>query len=260
MALERTALRLATVMLLSNGFNAPFPTIAGARVYDSRIDGLAITDGTEMFPIIKVCTDDDNGSSLSTNNGGFPFEHTVTLSLDLSIAIPNEDRSEVFFAATESDLELYLDQFEAQIEYLMTARPGIWGAHFNKLARRIENVNSVRFVEPDGNTRIAARQLQMSIKLPVNQSTAGQFVIAPATGLPLTVPAPLGPLLTDIITNSPAFAADAERIRDTIINGLPPPTVLEPLNTLRIIEDERDSQNRKTTERPDGVAEVTFPT
>jgi hypothetical protein len=79
---------------------------------------------------------------------------------------------------------------------------------------------------------------------------------------PVEMPAfRLGALLDDLIAHAPNYSDDAERIRDTLIGGgAGAQTVVTPLESLRIIEDERDSQNRTTTERPDGVAHIDFPT
>lgn len=252
MSLERTALRLATVMLLSNGSVEPYPTMAGPRVYDSRIDAVQITDEDEVLALITVNTDDDSGSSLSANNGGPPFERSVTLSLDLHLGIPSSDA--VMHMATESDLERRLDLFEHQVERLLTERIGVWGGLFDGIARRITDWSSVRYVERDGNVRLAARLIQMTVLLPLPESMVGFAVTPPPSP---SVPPPLGPLIDAIIDSNSPFAADATAIRDEYLAaGAGSKTLLPPLRRVRIIEDERDGQNRPTSVRPDGVAEA----
>lgn len=259
MSLERTALRLSTVMMLANGFAAPFPTMAAGRVFDSRIDNVQIGAAGEMLPVITVCTDEESGKSLSTNNGGLPFEEEVTLSIDLAIGIASDGGDELMFAQTEAELELNLDMLEAQVKRLFVRRPGVWGGHFNRIARRITSFRSDRFVQPDANIRIAARQLTMSVLVPVDNTLADLVTTTP--GGVAIVPPPLGPLLTEIIDGVPGYVASATAIQTAILSsGLGTPIVLPPVDVLRIIEDERDSQNRPTTARPDGVAEVEFTT
>lgn len=248
MSLERTALRLATVMALSNGFVAPYPTIAGPRVYDARIDEVQITNEDEVLGLVTVNTDDDTGESLSANNGGPPFERAVTLTLDLHLGLPSAETGDVMHLGTESDLERRLDLFEHQVERVLTLRPGVWGAEFDKMARRIVSYSSVRFVERDGNVRLAARQIQMTVLLPL--STWADEVTMPGA---VTVPGPLGPLLTTIIASGSPFAGDAVRIEQEFLSAggksAPPP-----LLRMRIVEDERDEQNRRTNPRSQGDA------
>ena len=247
MSLERAALRLATVMALANGFMEPFPTMAGARVYDSRIDAVQITDEDEVLALITVNTDDDTGRSLSTNNGGPPFERSVTLSLDLHLGIPSKDSIDVLHMGTEADLELRLDLFESQVERLLTERPGVWGEQFDAIARRITDYSSVRFVERDGNVRLAARQIQMTVLLPLTRSMMAASEPAPGASL---VPEPLGSLLDAIIGSGSPFTADAQAIQAEILaSGAGSLTLLPPLKRIRLIEDERDSLNRRTNPR-----------
>lgn len=267
MSLERTALRLSTVMMLANGFAAPYPTMAAGRVFDSRIDSVQIGAAGEVLPVITVCTDEEMGKSLSTNNGGPPFEEEVTLSIDLAIGIGSESGDELMFAQTEAELELNLDLLEAQVKRLLQHRPGIWGNQFNRVARRITNLRSERFVQPDANIRIAARQLTLSVLLPVDNTFGALVTINPAGGsAPPVVPEPFGGLLTTIIEHVPSYAATAEAIQAAITgSGLGSPIVMPvpgspaaEVESLRIVEDERDGQNRPTTARPNGVADIPF--
>lgn len=255
MSLERLALRLATVMALTNGFVAPYPTMAGARVYDSRIDAVQVADEDEVLPLITVCTDDDNGSPLSANNGGPPFERSVTLSIDIALGIPTTDDGAAALShlATESELEMRLDIFEAEVERVLTLRSGVWGGELDKLARRITSYASVRYVERDGNVRLAARQIQMSVMLPLAKSAAVTMYSGAAPAPVPAVPAPLGPLLTAIVSAGGPYAADAQRIIDLVTASQTGAPVLMPrLDRIRLIEVPEDR-------RPDGVAEVTPP-
>lgn len=253
MSLERTALRLATVMLLSNGSVSPFPTMAAGRVYDARIDAVQITNEDEVLALITVNTDDDNGTSLSENNGGPPFERAVTLSIDLHLGLPSGS-SDLMHLATESDLERRLDLFEYQVERLLTERPGVWGGFFDAIARRITSWSSIRYVEPDGNVRLAARLLQMTVLLPLSDSMVAAPGDPPQAA---SLPEPLGPLLDAIINSTSPFAADASQIRDDYLaSGAGSRTLLQPLYRVRIFEADTDADGRPTSVRVDGIAEA----
>lgn len=262
MSLERTALRIAAVMALSNGYQAPFPTMAGPMVFDSRIDALQIVAGDELVPIILVCTDDTTGINLSENNGGPPFEHEATLSLDLSLGMKGEDPDDGSLAQmmqlrTEAELEVRLDFFEAQVVRLLTARGGVWGAEFDKVARRITTFKSIRYIEADGNARIAARQIQMTVALQQDTSLE-QLTVFDVT--PDAIPAPLGPLLAAIAASTSPYAPAAQTLIDSLLAGGAGTHITLPrLDRVRIFENERDSQDRLTTNRPGGVAEAVFP-
>ena len=59
--MERSALRLATVAALINGGNGPpWPTVAGAYVYDSMIDNVVDVVPSKRRPVIIIRIDDDN--------------------------------------------------------------------------------------------------------------------------------------------------------------------------------------------------------
>ena len=118
------ALRLAAVMAITNGYEAPFPTIARDGVFDSRVDPIEGGKIGDMAPIALVFTDDDDGESLSGNNGGPPFRHIVKLIFELSIGMvgqlidgqgaPLKDEQDkpilgLLPIATEPELELMLD-------------------------------------------------------------------------------------------------------------------------------------------------------
>ncbi len=113
MSLDRTALRLAAVMALTNGFTDPFPTVAGGRVYDSRIDPIQGLQNEDLVPIIIVTSEDHTGDALSPTSGGPAFNNVVDLILDVSIGMFKE--GDVYSIASEPELEAALDQFEWQV-------------------------------------------------------------------------------------------------------------------------------------------------
>jgi hypothetical protein len=264
MGLNRTALRLATVMCLANGFVGPFPTMAKGRVFDSRFDPLQVVDLTEVIPIITVCTDNTQGESLSRNNGGPPFEDTCTLVLEVSIGMAGEmeDSDERFIGLpqTEPELEAMLDLFERQIKVALVHPTNPWSIEFQRHARRITDWNSERFVEAEGNIRLAARKMSATVMLQLEELTD----VVTTTPLPSpSIPAPLGPLLDLIIASGSPFAPAATQMQDLLLdNGASQPVSLEPLERVRIFERHDITTNGAGTKkgpRVDGVAEVELP-
>lgn len=258
MSLVRTAARISAVMALAGGFRSPYPTIAQDRVYDTRFDPQQIIDTTEVMPILSVCTDDDHGSSLSANNGGPPFEQTVTLAIDISIGMVGtiDDQPQFnLMPQTEPELEAMLDLFEHQVKRTFIDPLNPWSAEFNKAVRRMTDWTSSRYVERDTNIRLAARRMTTSCMLALEE------LIEMADGSPAAVPAPLGPLLGRIITDDGPFAPSATAMRDLLLGGgASQPVTLPRLREIRFIEARQAEKNDAGTPRgprPDGVASVT---
>ena len=265
MSLERTALRLATVMALTNGFQPPYPTMARQLVFDSRIDPVQGVNADELVPIVRVMTDDDQGESLSANNGGPPFERRVNLVMEISLGtLGQEADGGLILPATEPELEAMLDLFERQIERAFLDVQSPWGAELNKLCRRIERWSSLRFVEREGNERLAARQITAVIALPLAEDPAvtawsGEAPSAPAA----TIPKPLGPLLEAIIADGGPYAASAQAMKDMLIAaGGEKPIVLPALERVRLVEADQGGGNLAGDgrARPEGVAQADLPT
>ena len=110
MSFSRLALRLAAIEALAPAAIAatgPWPTIAGPRVYDSRIDPVAAAvdeaqweaalAAMENKPLISVYTEDDHSAPYGSQKV-WPNRQTVTLVLELMIAA----RGEVQVAAQDA--------------------------------------------------------------------------------------------------------------------------------------------------------------
>lgn len=212
MSLERTALRLAMVMALSGGMQAPFPTIARGRVFDSRMDPRQITDLEEVMPLITVCTDDDAGDSMSDNNGGPPFRHDqCQIVLEASIGVIGEDEEknqQAIVPQTEPELEALLDLMERQVKRALADPLSPWVALLSKTHRGLMDWKSHKFVEPDSNVRLAARRMIITARLPVEDLFPTEAD---------TIPAPLGPLLEAIIASGSPYAADAQAMQAALL-------------------------------------------
>jgi hypothetical protein len=123
--LARTALRLATLEALRPTAalpSGPWPTIAGAAVFDSRVDPIEDLKIGENQPVVCVYTEDDEGSS-GQARGGPPFRQVVELCFELSIVarVPSGSDPTVYAAGipeTDAELEASLDLLEAQIRFI----------------------------------------------------------------------------------------------------------------------------------------------
>lgn len=270
MSLERTALRLGVVMALSNAFQAPFPTIAANRVYDSRIDPIQGANAGDIAPLAIVYTDDDDRDALSGNNGGPPWRQHVNLVIELSMGMvgaledeeghPLKDEhgnalSTFLPVATEPELELMLDLFETQVERIFRQPGNAWAQRLfadppSGLVVRIESWSSKRYVEREAQYRFAARQIMIKAMLPQPEQPA--IVAPPQEGdpaPPVSIPAPLGPLLDAVISGNGPYAASCSAMRDLLLtNGGFGPLTLAPLERVRMGEPGRNA-----------VAQATFP-
>lgn len=262
MSLNRTALRLAAAMALSNGYAAPYPTMAGDRVFDSRQDPIEGLKHGDLLPVLVLYTDDDTGETLSQNNGGPPFDLRTNLVIEISVAMWIEEGGEAGLTMVQSEPELdaQLDLFEAQIKRVFRDGMSTWGAELDKVINRVERWSSTRFIERESNTRFAARQLQISVRLADDEDP--EAVVSPATASPV-IPAPLGPLLEAIIDDDGPFAATATALQEMLTgaSGMTP-IVLPALERVRFIEAAQAVEDEGGTPRgprPDGVAQANLP-
>jgi hypothetical protein len=257
-SLARTALRLSAVMAIANGFQSPWPTMAQARVFDSRFDPREIVDLADVIPIVTVCTDDDKGSTLSQNNGGPPFEHEVTLALELSLGMMGENDEDggkyLGLPQSEPELEAMLDLFEHQVARSLVDPTNTWAMLFQGQCRRMSDWSSTRYVERDGNVRLAARSISATVSLQHEE------LIIETSG----IPAPLGPLLTAIIASGSPYAGAAGTLQTMLTAaGASQPITLPDLLRVRFIEAEQAEEDGDGTPkgpRPDGVAQANLPT
>lgn len=266
MSLERTALRMALVMALTNAFAAPYPTIAQGLVYDSRIDPVQGFEKGEHVPHIVLYTDEDDGEALSNNNGGPPWRHSVQVVIDLTIGMygtmTDADGNEIaglMRIETEPALEAMLDLLEAQVHRVFAEPVSPWAQRlFTHHIDHIESWTSRRFVERDGHVRLAGRQIMARMQLMPQPATAIVGPDDPPPDPPV-IPEPLGMLLEAVIADGGPAATDAEDLAAMLItHGGFAPLVLPPLEAIRIKESNSGGGNLTASgpARPDGVAEA----
>ncbi|EEE45964.2 hypothetical protein [Roseibium alexandrii] len=156
MSLKRTDLRRAAVATLSNLGRAPWPTIAGENVFDSRQDALQHHESDQDAPFILVYTD-EAAAYLEASGLGGQYPWPVLQSLVIEIGVTNAS------AATETtaELEAKLDQLQQEVEDLLFDHSqNVHAKRFKKLYARTLEAKSFRMASSASNNRKAMRCLE----------------------------------------------------------------------------------------------------
>lgn len=156
MSLKRTDLRRAAVATLSNLGRAPYPTIAGENVFDSRQDALQHHESDQDAPFILVYTDEAAAYLEASGMGGqYPWPILQTLAIE--IAVTNASAS----AETTPELEAKLDLLQQQVEDLLFDHSqNDHAKRFKKLYTRTLEAKSWRMASSASNNRLAMRCME----------------------------------------------------------------------------------------------------
>lgn len=179
MSLVRFVLRQCAVAVLTGR------TIAGARVFDSRVGPIAPDDfAADRTPILIVRTLKERRAPRSEQNGlAAGSDDTVELQIEAIVAAHEIVGETVTLGLPESDAELEatLDVIEHEIDVELrdgADRPAF--AAWYRLAKRIHEAESDVIVDTESGLRLGARILTYSIEVATDKARA---VLA---GLPLT--------------------------------------------------------------------------
>ena len=225
MSLNRALLRIYTVAALTRQpTDAADITIAGDAVFDSRLDNIEFEKDSVELPIIAVYTDEDSAQLRDTGSGGVGGSYLRTLILRIDIAIGSFQKTVTPAGATisyslpttDSELEMMLDLFEAQV-WRALMMPGrtisdIWSS----LIVRLDGWQSRPHRDQDGNNRLAARSI--TLHCTVNQDCLPTVGLLPRPQESHVTPtldyAPwLNPMLATLADN-PAQASLLDVFRD----------------------------------------------
>lgn len=267
MSLERAALRLATVMALSNGFKPPWPTMAQNRVFDSRQDQIQGLEVGQVVPMIVVYTDDDTGHAISNNYDGPPFDHDTHLVMEITLGQATEykadDESDPVLVLippqSDPELEAAIDVLEAQVQRVFRDKTllGPWGEHLSAVINRVKSWDSKRFIDRETSIRLVSRQITLEVKLVQPQDPAI------GTGDPY-IPEPFNGVLQAVIDDSGPYAPTAQAIQKLTLGNSPTtPYPLPALERIRFIENDQAQKNEDGVAagpRSDGVAQANLPT
>lgn len=240
----RPWMRAATVLALSRGGKAPFPTMASAAVFDTRL--LPIEDLLQegMTPVALVYTDSDKLSSLD-KNGGRVYRRELTLIIEIAIGSVGKSpdgKREWAWAQTDAELETLLDLFEFEVWNCLHDTTNPYTAQWRTVVKGIEDWESVPFRSGEQANRYAVRQIhaQLSIRPDCFRST---FVGSqPAPNTPNEATAPLIPIpylseLSQQIAVEPIFQSTRDLLLD---NPVDPSSVLPMLKTISLKVDAVD--------------------
>jgi hypothetical protein len=164
MSLVRTALRLVVIEALKDA------TIAGKRIFDSRMDDLSpdLFKGDEL-PTAIVLSDKDEGTALSEQNGGPPFGRSMELSIEIgmtqrvrTVLEEGADPEDVIlYPNTDARLEAALDTFEFQVMRRLQYADDPLCVMFRRFWR-IPKYDCHRQVFDETGTKVACRLLTLT--------------------------------------------------------------------------------------------------
>lgn len=166
MSIYRTVSRLAVVTALNNSMQAPWPTLAGPNIFDSKIEPVEDMATDRIFPTCVVYTDYDKDHWTKGSKVHKDRLMTVTLELLMVQAIKPDEAQEVYqldCPMTDSEIETSLDVFEAQV-YRALGSVSVAADAFNYICPSYDNVISRRGASVEGGQRLAARQITMEMK------------------------------------------------------------------------------------------------
>jgi len=262
MSFSRLALRLATIEALAPT-GGPYPTIAGRRVYDSRIDLIAGDDdlsAIESNPLICVYTEDQH--ALPYGSVKYPAdENVVTLVCELMLAVRGEVEidaagggvevvGEDGVPVTDREHEALLDLLEAQVCYILDPKNRAPSAAiYSAVAWEIRSIHSDPQRAADRAVRIAARTVKLHVK--VRKEAWPSLPSTPTpTGVDL-LPEPLRAVAKALPANSSAAALLAR-----IAAYAPQPTAPLPLEQIAVGFDLGGSPNATTPASADSAAQI----
>lgn len=168
MSINRLLTRLSVVAALNNHMRAPWPTLAGPNIFDSKIEPVEDMATDRAFPCCVVYTDYDKDHM---NKAQKLFkDRLLTVTLELLIVqverYDGEGEEKVYqleCPVTDSEVETSLDLFEVQIFRALSAGTAAADV-FNYLCPAYENAISRRGASVEGGQRLAARQLTLEMK------------------------------------------------------------------------------------------------
>ena len=260
----RPWMRAATVLALSRGGQAPFPTMAGPAVFDTRL--LPIEDLLQegMTPVALVYTDADKLTSLD-RNGGRNYRRELTLIIEIAIGsvgrTPDGADKKWAWAETDAELETLLDLFEFEVWNCLHDGTNPYTAQWRQVVKGVEDWESIPFRSAEQANRYAVRQIHAQICLRPDCYRSTFVGAQPPRNVPTTplIPIPYLAELSQQVAEAPIFQSTRDLLLD---NPAQPESVLPLLTTISLKVDAIDPMadpNRLppgVTKGPDGRIEV----
>lgn len=160
MSLYRRDLRQIVVGLLCNFDKAPYPTIAGPNVFDSKGDAIQNVSGQNQMATVLVYTDTES-RKLSTIMNAPEWEAEVQLVIE--IAVSNDSSED----QTNSEIEAKLDLLEQQVNDVLFNQfsPTSKASTFRRYYTKIGDYKSLRMGNNESNNRLAMRGIVIDVAL-----------------------------------------------------------------------------------------------
>jgi hypothetical protein len=243
MSLERTALRLATLLALTDSGDGSggSPTLAAKRWYDSLMEPEHQFGGDRPVPLGVVYTDDDTGPNRAQAGTGLVLDRTVALTLELVCATTRKtpEGVEIGMPQTDAELEAVLDLLEYQCIAALTNPASSWALLWGRLTRGILEISSTRVMDSKGETRMAARSVTLMVRLPQSCPVA---VVALSNGEDPPEPGGIAdlPASLRVVAEAVAAATDgqAKTVKDVVTYlmsaGIPTTALLPALATIGV--------------------------
>lgn len=158
MSLSVLAVRLAAFKALQG------KTLAGTRVFDSRVDALDFKSDDDRAPLIVVSVDEDRGTV--TGRDLAAADREIELVIEIAIATrvrrvigAGETEETVEVPETDAGLEASVGIVGYQVMRALQADPGAWAEVFRALVPRIHSFTARRGADVKNGVRYAARQV-----------------------------------------------------------------------------------------------------
>lgn len=233
MSLSRLALRLAAVLALTTPTAAGgYPTAAGSRVFDSRIEPISDADAWAEFldqvegkPVVTVYTEEQEAEPSA---GDYPADrHFVELVVEILIAakamVTVEDANgqpreigAIEAAISTPQLEAQLDLIEQQVFNVLNPQSAASPLPYSRIAMELHHLRSAPMRDATGRlTRQLARTLTLKLRIPQTQPYG-----SPPAGVPADIAGLPQPLLMVALALPPE--SDGGQLVRSIARGQAP--------------------------------------
>lgn len=184
--INRLMLRVALCNALAylKDEKAQFPTIAGERVFDTKITPNMIDTAQEPIPLIcvyaldTVMSDDKRGNRARFNG----VNYIQTFAIELTVAIVEENRAldteimgttaetlrqgpQVIIMENDAELAAVLDLFEAQVWRTIHDQSNPWSRMFAAMTRNAYSYKSEFEADGEKNNKRALRRIMLEVEM-----------------------------------------------------------------------------------------------